>query len=92
MWGQGSVVRVDIDSVVERICAKGCRAVRADIQTLLAGHDLPETRSLDAVTRHRVLAELVAVMEVYGDECAVEAPRSEAVEAGSSTSHYTSGS
>lgn len=62
----------DIDHVVERICTQGCRAVREMVSRLAAGEDLPETRGLGAYERNLVLLELSEVMEVYGDECALE--------------------
>lgn len=54
---------------IEAICEKGCRAVRADIQVLEQGEPTPETADLDAAERAWVLAELRAIMAVYGDHC-----------------------
>ena len=56
---------------VEAICEKGCRLVREDIATLEGGGDVPETVDLDAAERAWVLAELQAVMAVYGARCRV---------------------
>ncbi len=54
---------------VEAVCSKGCRQVRADIATLERGEDLPETWNLNPAERQELLAELRAIMAVYGDTC-----------------------
>ena len=58
-----------IDQGVERICQKGCQAVREDIRLLEQGVILPELRDLDESVHHQVLQELRAIMAVYGDVC-----------------------
>ena len=58
-----------IQEAVERICAKGCRAVRKDIVTLERGEPVPEVWKLNPEERREVLAELKKIMAVYGDEC-----------------------
>jgi hypothetical protein len=57
---------------VEVICERGCRLVRAAIDTLEQGQDLPETEDLSAAERAWVLAELKSIMAVYGDSCRVD--------------------
>jgi hypothetical protein len=61
-----------LDRRVERICAKGCRMVWADIAMLEQGYELPETEDLDAVERAWLLHELKSVMAVYGERCSVD--------------------
>ncbi|MGD2021421.1 MAG: hypothetical protein PVJ47_10215 [Thiohalocapsa sp.] len=57
---------------VETICERGCRRVWDAIDSLEQGIDLPETADLDAAERDWVLAELKAVMSVYGARCGVQ--------------------
>ena len=54
---------------VEILCHKGCRQVWYDIAALEQGATLPETQGLSASERAAVLAELKAVMAVYGNRC-----------------------
>ena len=56
-----------VESCVEQLCRKGCRAVWKDIAVLEEGGRLPETRQLSAEENRAVLAELKAIMSVYGD-------------------------
>lgn len=56
-----------VESCVEQLCRKGCRAVWQDIALLEEGGRLPETRRLSAEENRAVLAELKAIMSVYGD-------------------------
>jgi hypothetical protein len=58
-----------IQEAVERICAKGCRAVRRDIADLERGKLVSEVWKLNPEERREVLAELKKIMAVYGDEC-----------------------
>ena len=55
-------------AVIEALCAKGCRQVWRDIQTLEAGDPPEETRGLTGAERDQVLSELKAIMAVY-DSC-----------------------
>jgi hypothetical protein len=57
---------------VETICERGCRRVWDAIDTLEQGVDLPETSDLDNAERAWVLAELKAVMAVYGERCRID--------------------
>jgi hypothetical protein len=57
---------------IEVLCHKGCRQVRRDIAALEQGQSLPETQGLDPAERVEVLAELRAIMAVYGDRCSLD--------------------
>jgi hypothetical protein len=56
---------------IETLCHKGCRQVRRDIEALERGQSLAETRDLGPAERAEVLAELRAIMAVYGDRCSL---------------------
>ena len=43
-----------------------------EIDALQRGDDLPETRGLTEKERASVLAELKAIMAVYGERCSVD--------------------
>jgi hypothetical protein len=58
-----------IDDCIERLCQKGCNAVREDIASLEQGRPLPETEGLSPQEARVVLQELQAIMAVYGDVC-----------------------
>jgi hypothetical protein len=57
---------------VEAICERGCRSVWEAIDALEQGSNLPETLDLTAGERAWVLAELRAVMTVYGERCRLD--------------------
>jgi len=59
-----------VETCVERICRKGCRAVWGDIDALSRGCSIPETTGLSPAERRAVLNELKAVMAVYDGSCA----------------------
>jgi hypothetical protein len=59
-----------IDQAIEALCAKGCRAVWADIDALEVGEDLPETAGLTEREVGYVVEELKAIMAVYEGSCA----------------------
>ncbi len=61
-----------VESCIEALCRKGCRQVNQDIAAFEAGRPPPEARDLDAAQRRRVLAELKAVMAVYGERCCID--------------------
>ncbi|MBK1720653.1 hypothetical protein [Thiocystis violacea] len=61
-----------VEACVEVLCGKGCRQVRLAILALEAGADLPEVRDLTPRQRDRLLAELKAIMAVYGDACRLD--------------------
>jgi hypothetical protein len=58
-----------IETCVESLCHKGCKAVWGDIAALERGADLPETRQLGPQERAAVLQELKAIMAVYAGSC-----------------------
>jgi hypothetical protein len=60
-----------LEARLERICAKGCRLVWDDIAVLERGEELAETADLDGRERAWLLAELKAVMAVYGSRCSL---------------------
>ena len=60
-----------LEARLERICEKGCRLVWDDIAVLERGGDLAETVDLDGRERALLLAELKAVMAVYGGRCSL---------------------
>lgn len=55
-----------VEASVERICDKGCRRVWEDIAALERDESLPEVQGLSSAQRAAVLAELKAIMAVYG--------------------------
>jgi len=59
----------DVDGCIERLCQKGCTAVRDDILALEQGRSLSETHGLSREERRLVLMELKSIMAVYGDSC-----------------------
>ena len=59
---------------LERLCAKGCRAVWEDIARLERGETLPETADLPPGDAERLLRELQAVMAVYAGRCLPDPP------------------
>lgn len=54
-----------VESCVEQLCRKGCKAVWKDIAMLEEGERLPETRQLSSEENRAVLKELKAIMSVY---------------------------
>lgn len=62
-------------SVIEALCAKGCRQVWRDIAALEQGEVLAETRGLSAAELNQLLRELKDIMAVY-DSCRSTAPSS----------------
>jgi hypothetical protein len=54
-----------VESCVEHLCMKGCKAVWKDIAVLEEGERLPETRQLSSEENRAVLRELKAIMSVY---------------------------
>ena len=63
-----------VDRCVEIMCRKGCKTLRAEINALQDGVEVPEVASLSAVEREQVLSELKAIMAVYEStgSCAIE--------------------
>jgi len=65
------VDRHQIEYSVERLCNKGCKAVRQDMAALERGEVLAEVADLNATERAQVLKELSEIMAVYGDTCRI---------------------
>jgi len=61
-----------LEAAIEAICQKGCRQVHRDIERLASGELLPEAKGLDAPRREQLLAELRAIMAVYGERCGLD--------------------
>ena len=61
-----------VEARVEAVCQKGCRQVRRDIETLIGGGEIAETRGLSPGERRLLLAELEQIMAVYGETCSVD--------------------
>jgi hypothetical protein len=58
-----------VEHAVEALCHRGCRAVWEIIDQLERGGAVPETVHLSGVEVGAVIAELRAIMAVYGDSC-----------------------
>jgi hypothetical protein len=59
---------VTIDNVnqcIEAMCQCGCDAVRATIEALKLGDEIPQVALLSSDEKRRVLEELKAIMAVY---------------------------
>lgn len=65
------MAKTGVEMGVEAICNKGCESVRRDILLMEQGEPLIELAHLSEEQRQRVLAELKAVMSVYGDSCRI---------------------
>lgn len=63
-----------IESCIEALCQKGCRAVWGDIARLERGDVPAETAGLNPDEREQVLIELRALMSVYAERCSIEEP------------------
>jgi hypothetical protein len=59
-----------VEQSVEKLCAKGCRSVWADIEALEAGQRLPEVEGLSREELALVIGELKSIMSVYEGSCA----------------------
>lgn len=69
MGRQTGSLTVEVEQVIDAVCALGCNVVRAYISGLRKGEIRPEYAGLDAVQRKRLLQELEAIMSVYNDRC-----------------------
>jgi 4-hydroxy-3-methylbut-2-en-1-yl diphosphate synthase IspG/GcpE len=56
-----------VNQCVDALCQCGCDAVRATINAMEIGAELPQLQTLDSESRKLVLDELKAVMAVYDD-------------------------
>ncbi len=54
-----------VNQCIEALCLCGCDAVRATIEAMEAGADVPQVQTLGSEEREVVLGELKAVMAVY---------------------------
>ena len=54
-----------VNQCVDALCQCGCDAVRATIEAMEIGADIPQLQTLDSEARAVVLGELKAVMAVY---------------------------
>jgi hypothetical protein len=55
----------DLDALVERICARGCRSVNDLIQRLEQGLPTTDTEGLEPRTVRTLVKELKSIMAVY---------------------------
>jgi len=56
-----------VNQCVDALCQCGCDAVRATIQAMELGAEIPQLQTLNREERQVVLDELRAVMAVYDD-------------------------
>ncbi|MDH5649186.1 MAG: hypothetical protein OEY67_05975 [Gammaproteobacteria bacterium] len=56
-----------IQNCIDKLCSRGCSAVRDIIADLEAGRTLPETASLSQEECAVVLEELKVIMKVYDE-------------------------
>ena len=54
-----------VNQCVDALCQCGCDAVRATIEAMEVGADVPQVETLNSEEREVVLHELKAVMAVY---------------------------
>lgn len=57
----------EVNVLIDRLCAEGCTVVQEYILALERGEEHPVYAHLDAAGRRLLLAELRAIMAVYGD-------------------------
>ena len=58
-----------IEKCVETLCHQGCSMVYRRISALQQDEVFPEVADLSKAERLRVLAELVAIMDIYDGSC-----------------------
>ena len=61
-------LKPDVEQVIDVICAMGCDAVTAYINSLKRGESRPEYRMLSEAGRDSLLRELQSIMAVYEQE------------------------
>lgn len=61
----------EVNAAIERLCRDGCKSVREYIAALESGDNHPAFAHLASEQRTQLLAELKAIMAVYGDNCRV---------------------
>ena len=63
------VRRAKVDQCIETLCHQGCSMVYRYINALQKDEEFPEVADLSVAERHSVLAELVAIMDIYDGSC-----------------------
>jgi hypothetical protein len=58
-----------IEECVEILCHQGCSMVYRRIRALQQGEEFPEVADLSRAERMSVLAELIAIMDIYDGSC-----------------------
>jgi hypothetical protein len=58
-----------IEACVEALCHQGCSMVYRRISALQQDEEFPEVADLSPAERRSVLAELVAIMDIYDGSC-----------------------
>jgi hypothetical protein len=58
-----------VDECVEALCHQGCGMVYRYISALQQDEEFPEVAELSAAERLSVLAELIAIMDIYDGSC-----------------------
>jgi hypothetical protein len=61
--------RQKIEECVETLCHQGCSMVYRRISALQQDEEFPEVADLSTAERLSVLAELVAIMDIYDGSC-----------------------
>lgn len=59
------MLNAELQSVVERLCEDGCRAVSQYISDIEAGHHPEPMQHMNQEDTHAVLDELKSIMAVY---------------------------
>ena len=63
------VRRDKVDECIDALCCQGCSMVHRYIEALQQGEQFPEIAGLSEAERLAVLAELVAIMDIYDGSC-----------------------
>lgn len=62
------MLKQELQTIVDSLCADGCKAVSRYISEIEAGKSPPAMRALNPTEREAVLSELRSIMAVY-DRC-----------------------
>jgi hypothetical protein len=68
-WVVMPVRQEKIEECVETLCHQGCSMVYRRISALQQDEEFPEVADLSRSERRSVLAELVAIMDIYDGSC-----------------------
>jgi hypothetical protein len=68
-WVVMPVRQEKIEACVETLCRQGCSNVYRRISALQKHEEFPEVADLSPAERRSVLAELVAIMDIYDGSC-----------------------